>query len=288
MFLSVSSSLVLDCLGIVTTVRCLFYFDRPDAILPWRGWRMGLASFPLAADAPALLYGLAALELVVKHPVILRYLCNPQGWLPNLTPLPIPPPASFDAVKGLRNEELRLAALDHNIKPVMLLFIQAAMPFYPRHPDQHSLRALADLLWRISSSINVRILRQHLSGGPAAELFRIAQFVGADANVDTTGTNSTAAIADGQLATPKKLPLWKTMQWSSAAEAMHLTRHEKLLLLCIQSVQRHLLMLPDIGASPPKASQFLEPPQATKVNSGRSPSALESRTGMYVGYRRSV
>ena len=136
------------------------------------------------------------------------------------------------------------------------------MPMPPADPGQHSLRALSDLVGRLSSGVNSRTLQQQAGGGPAQELFRIQQFTegeGGDpflGGVPMTlprllGSALMAALMPASDAEPyavvpgasglaEDAPGIEGPGWRSIEDALKLTPHEVELLRVIESVQSHL------------------------------------------------
>eukprot|EP00667_Euglena_gracilis_P000117 EG_transcript_117 len=283
---------------VLATARALHANDGPAALWPWRGWRwsgmdsaapsdleFAEAAAPVVRDG--LRVALLALPTGKADSVLLsRYLgaLTEPAWANRLRRLPpIPPTATPEAATAFAalDKELDRAAYDHAVLPNMLLYVQACMPFPPRDVSQHSLRALADLIWRLSSSLNSRFLRQHLAAGPAQELFRIEQFTDGAA-----GAHPAAPGAEAEEEAPDhSQPAWKTSQ-----EPLRLTPHEEQLLHVIHSVQEafiaalavspkfDLRQLPGAATAPDTTAPASPPSPPAAGAAGRPPSPHERRT----------
>ena len=240
----------------VTAIR-LHAYDGPGCVWPWRGWsklgqsadpagfeltgssgaqlrdaiRAAMATLPMASgDKAVLLRQLGALKEGSQWIHKLRPLCD----LSSVDPVP------YSAAEGaVLDTEARLASLDHISRPNILLFVQGCLPWVPQEESQHSLAALAELIWRLSSSVNVRTIRQRSAGMSFdEELFRITSFV--DKAAETEEQQLAKRMALERYDPMRVDGLTEVTKWQSAFETMHLTPHEKLMVKVITSVQKHL------------------------------------------------
>lgn len=287
---------------VLATALRLHSYDGPGCVWPWRGWnelskcakpamfefsddcnggselrnaiRAALATMPLASGDKAVL---------LRH---LGALTDGSQWLHKLRPLcdSLSATSIYTVAEGaLLDAETRLASLDHILRPNILLFVQACLPWIPQEESQHSLAALADLIWRLSSSINVRIVRQRNAGMSFdEELFRITSFV--DKQVETEEIQAAKRMALEKYDPMRLDRASQTAKWPSALATMHLTPHEQLMAKVITSVQRHLSCgTAAARESPPRqTSSSLEHMVVVNEESsggrGRPPTRFESRT----------
>lgn len=297
---------------VITTAIWLHAFDGPGCVWPWRGWarledsadpgafefgnsndvklrdaiRAAMATLPMGSgDKAVLLRHLGALTADSQWSLKLRPLRDPVS---------VAGPVYSVAEGGVLDAEACLASFDHITSPNILLFVQGCLPWVPREESQHSLSALADLIWRLSSSVNVRAVRQRNSGISCDdELLRITSFVHKQ---DPTEKEEAAK----RLALQKYDPMGAqpdqsaTISWLSAFETMHLTPHEKLMAKVIVSVQRHLQSAttkkhgthPVISCgvaesvSAPRNLAIFKSPSSPGITGGRGrpPTKFESRT----------
>eukprot|EP01043_Picozoa_sp_COSAG02_P017069 COSAG02_NODE_766_length_17389_cov_29.287045_1_plen_1976_part_00 len=240
---------------LVTALR-LHAYDGPGCVWPWRGWKdfaksANAASFELTSSAGsnvrnAIRAALATMPMASgDKAVLLRHLgalSDGSQWLNKLRPLC--DPRSLQVLHTtdegtMLDMEARLAALDHMTRPNLLLFVQGCLPWIPREESQHSLSALAELIWRLSSSINVRTVRQRNAGKSVdEELLRITSFI-------DNQTETAQQQADKRMALDKYDPMrvdeeYGATKWTSAFSTMHLTQHESIMVKVITSVQRHV------------------------------------------------
>eukprot|EP01052_Picozoa_sp_SAG31_P002951 SAG31_NODE_108_length_24741_cov_6.933041_3_plen_2073_part_00 len=267
------------------TAERLHANDSAASLWPWRGWsriqapKADITRFELCNDSSS---NVVMLRNTIRatlctmplasgdQAVLLRYLAalKPGSlWSKRLQPLPTlennRPPVRTAKVEATLDKETRLAATDHHSRPSMLLFVQACMPFPPREPTQHSLNALSELIHRLSSSVNVRAVRQRTAGmNFDEELLRITSFVDSSQQKPANNASSKAAavLGTGEASQAEGTPLTNSADgseettelqfactgvndnnlYSSAYDTMHLTSHEKAMLQVIQSVQQHL------------------------------------------------
>ena len=102
--------------------------------------RAALATMSLASGDKAVL---------LRH---LGALTDGLEWLHKLRPLcdPLSTASLHTVAEGaLLDAETRRASLDHITRPNILLFVQGCLPWVPREESQHSLAALAELIWRL-------------------------------------------------------------------------------------------------------------------------------------------
>lgn len=224
------SPTTLDCVR--KTALGLWARDDPGALWPWRGWRdkeklvKSLDAQFRDADADAIRLilrlkpkGLARAEAVAFTRILAVFTTEPHR---RLLPLVKILPGVED--KPLLAAETKLGAYDHSLRPSsFLVVLQAALPFPPSSPDQHSLRALAELVHRLSSGLNSRAARQCLS---TADTSRFTSFV--DAKIG----EEDAAMMD---ATNAVFP-----DWQSTSDAVRLTKAEQNLLELVRSTQTEL------------------------------------------------
>eukprot|EP01063_Lacrimia_lanifica_P021430 TRINITY_DN2875_c1_g1_i1.p1 TRINITY_DN2875_c1_g1~~TRINITY_DN2875_c1_g1_i1.p1 ORF type:complete len:2080 (+),score=730.03 TRINITY_DN2875_c1_g1_i1:59-6298(+) len=186
------------------------------------------------------------------------------------------------------NREAELAAFDCQLRPSLLLHLQAGLPGVPTEGTQHSLRALSEAVWMLSSGVNVRSLKQKLSGA-AQETYRFLSFV-------TDAPDATTEV------TPAKLGLYndtahrdKTDQaawkWRTTRDGQRLTAHEALLLDVLQVFQKRMnKMLAGVLQNSARATAEAEEgrdnanrptaatPPAPPPRRGREATAFERRT----------
>jgi hypothetical protein len=122
---------------------------------------------PGAAVVHAMRAGLLLLASAAQAEVLSVYICAEHLWqrllrplapVPTVEPLRIWPCVATETDPRLvkLNEEAYVASYDPSVVPNMLLFVQAGLPFAPRHPRQHSLQALARAFVKLSSGANQR------------------------------------------------------------------------------------------------------------------------------------
>lgn len=133
-----------------------------------------------------------------------------------LQPLAATNPAERKA-SVMVEEETRLAALDHSVYPAMLAHYQAALPFPPRSMRQHGVKALEQLVYRLSSGINVRIVKAEMEGSEVHNLFRMQQYLAKESKEDS----SPPARRKAKVKSKPKVVL------SSAVQSLNLTPHGK-------------------------------------------------------------
>jgi hypothetical protein len=284
----------------MTAVR-LHAFDGPGCVWPWRGWgAMESSANPAAFELregvgpelrDSIRAAMATLPMATgDKAVLLRHLgalSDGSQWLHKLRSLPKVSETDEPGVRAALDAETSLAAIDHISRPSMLLHVQACLPWVPKEESQHSVHALSELIWRLSSSVNVRTVRQRDSGlNFDEELLRITSFVEKQAETEQQ-------VSAKRMALEKYDPMWTGVEgkakrnWSSALETMHLTPHEMLMVKVITSVQRTLRgstadAVDAAETAPrPRLTAATEPVSAgagAVSGRGRAPTAFESRT----------
>ena len=243
---------------VVETLRRAWGDNSPAALWPWRGWHK------IAASPHALLEGLAfsaeggdralvadALRVCAallpssrgsSANLLLRYVGALAGAPESKAACAVPPlrrlpPLPADAgrapsarLRGL-DAELLLAAYDQSVHPFFLLVLQACLPDPPSVVEQHSLKALGDLVIRLSSSLSIRAIKAQAGGGGQDQTFRFMQFVEAAQAMPLGPRDEEEA---------KKRAAFNEDGIASGFACLQLTEQEKELLAVIQSVQREL------------------------------------------------
>ncbi|KAJ9465403.1 putative helicase [Diplonema papillatum] len=195
--------------------------------------------------------------------ILLQYLAglNKTGiWARAISPLPAAPAETGPAggvvdelltggggdraLRALRrardavlNVETELAAVDTQLKPASLLFLQAGLRRVPTDASQHSLRSLAEEFWHISSGVNARALKQALQGA-AKETYRFLSFVTDKPDADTDVTPAQLKLFTHESAAAPQVA------WASALDGQRLTVHERNILRIIQLLQAHAHPIP--------------------------------------------
>jgi len=289
---------------LTNTCVALQFHDRADSTSSWRGWRSaekpatravacieggdGRSAATAVRDALRCAFLAHSFDLPIERNAMLRHLGALLGHVgeaaTHLHELQLPSSEErkndAQATQEAKHEVL-LSANDHTVRPDILIHFQAQMPFAPAHPAQHAVRALAKLINRLSSDVNVRQLKQRFLGAPAGELFRIQQFVQTD---NTSGSQKGDTSEDPEL----NIPHWNN-QW----EAMNTTEHERVLLRSLRSLQKQMVE----GNANKRETNTLQSTtnevtdeisgQEAFSPSGRSPTPMEARSAflMLFGFR---
>lgn len=262
------------------TALALWARDEPMALWPWRGWRSKekLCSLKLDfADADS-----DALRVVLRlRP---RGLSRPEAVALTriLATLTDSNPPTLVALTGVRPTalnrpklaaETELSAYDMSLRPSsFLVLMQAALPFPPTTTDQHSLRALAELVHRLSSGLNSRAARRFNS---TADTSRFTSFL--DTHHDDDHDN------DQQ---QQPYP-----EWHTTSDAVRLTAAEKSLLTLVKDLQAELRDTfreeNDNFEDEAREDAFSRVSTTTHLCGGRQPTPLESRTAFLIlfGFR---
>ena len=297
----------------VTALR-LQECERSSSLWPWKGWKwrknttlqQGLAIEGCEAGEIADVRNsirVALLGLPVsrgERGILMKYLggLDTKGVWAHAVPL-LPGCRAEQALQApfklvgwkpgrdasVLNLDAELAAFDSSIKPTLLLLLQASLSKVPTDMMQHSLRSLAEAVWNLSSGVNVRSLKQKLTGA-AKETYRFLSFV-------TDNPNATEAM------TPEKLGIFMNGEgkqsetdstaatWKTARDGQRLTKHEVLLLDTIQQLQRRMHAAlhgtaPEQPAGTPAATASVAASAASGPvalrQRGRRPTPFEGRT----------
>lgn len=282
------------------TALALQFADRADCLSEWRGWRSAekpaarkltpiegnddsslgtSANFGIIRDALRCMYLGHPYDTPLHRNATLRHLGALLGHLNleghSLMQLQKPTDTEKHNAQARLSEraerEALLAAHDHIVFPSILIRLQATMPFAPSHPAQHALRALAKLIDRLSSGVNLRNLKRQKLGAPALELFRIQQFA-----MSSNKTSSSTSSADDPEA---GLPYWGS-QW----EPMQTTEHERMLLQSLHSLQEELAGYKSFEAQHDTKRENVsnalkhDPDNKNLQPNGRNPTPNETRT----------
>eukprot|EP01065_Artemidia_motanka_P016194 TRINITY_DN19919_c0_g1_i1.p1 TRINITY_DN19919_c0_g1~~TRINITY_DN19919_c0_g1_i1.p1 ORF type:complete len:1957 (+),score=523.13 TRINITY_DN19919_c0_g1_i1:51-5873(+) len=165
------------------------------------------------------------------------------------------------------SKELALSAFDAAYRPSILLLLQASLPNPPREATQHSLRALASVMWRLSSGVNARQLRQRHRGAVAATI-RFQNMV--TGGMEAAADDEVKGLGEDEEAPP--------VRWCSSWEALVPTDHERVLMQEIEAIQTRFVQA-DVGeAAPRQVQQAVSPADDPARGKGREPTVLERRT----------
>ena len=288
---------------LVCTALRLQGLDTSSALWPWRGWKWSKVaskkknvlcieeSVDDVSDVRnAIRVSVLALPVSRgERMLLLKYLggLDSNGiWAKVLQPLPECPAELSTAgqlteIRKNQNYETELSAFDTQWRPSLLLFLQAGLPKVPTDTMQHSLRSLAQAVWTLSSGVNVRALKQKLSGA-AQETYRFLSFV-----------TDRPDEAKGEI-TPEKLGIYGgdkneseqvASKWKIAEDGQRLTPHEKLLLKVIIDYQSnlHSLMIENntnnnVNNNNTKSDKVVVKCLNREQDRGRLPTAFEART----------
>ena len=228
------------------------------------------------------------LSVYIKAAPVWRGLIKPLAPLDDDEPIRRWPKVRSDTDSRLvkLNVEATVASYGPSVVPNMLLFVQAGLPFAPRHARQHSLQGLARAFIKLSSGANQR---QDLP----LLLERVAAFRGRDV---LEGSNAPDAITQPDINKPNAMEeegeedeedpgtgteAGGTIElYTSArqvvAQGAHLSPHESTLLDVMQSISKVLLHEhAGTGKPPPQPSGHAF--TRARGTGGRRPSAYESR-----------
>jgi len=264
-----------------TTLLALWARDLPKALWPWRGWRNKETTdhrgFECVDDNAARSRDALRALLLVNPPsreakvVINRLLGHLKTMDEKDETACLPLVEVEDAVKEEEEEEEEqlllldaealYAAFDHSLRPSFLILLQATLPFAPRVEEQHSLRALAELVHRLSSGVNARAVRQCLGG--TADTSRFTSFLDTKPPIDGAGSppgdssSSSLSAREEPSAESSSFPVW-----TSTKEAVKLTATERVLYDIVLALQAELATTldasGDLFSSDDKASHTAE------------------------------
>ena len=214
--------------------------EASEDLWPWKGWaikyrKKGDKSLLLescstgVSDLRNVLRCLIAVDLPIseqERDMYKRYLlvglAKGAAYEEALEPLK-PGQAVYKSSSSLVDKETRLAALDHSVYPAMLAFFQATLPFPPRSMQQHGVKALEQLIYRLSSGVNVRIVKAEMEGSEVHNLFRMQQYLAKEAKDDNASSKTTTPRQ-----TKPKRKRAKQELIKSAIQSLNLTPHGKL------------------------------------------------------------